>query len=380
MLALGFRPFFLAAGLAGALLIGLWLMVVSGAATPGYFADAAQWHAHEMLFGYSVAVIAGFLLTAVRNWTGREMPSGVHLAGLVSVWLLPRILFWMPDAPGLLVAVADLAFLPLLSIVLWRRLRHGANKTNRIFPVMLAGMAIANALMHAEVLGIGGGLGVVGYRLMLDLVVLLLLLLGGRVTPSFTKNAVPAAKPRQWPVLERLVIFLAVAVGLLHLAPVMEAVAAVLLCVLGFAQIARVAGWFHPGVWRVPILAVLHAGFLLLGSGLLLDGLSVFEVFPANLARHVTTIGGLGLVTLGMMSRVSLGHTGRVMRSAAGVNFAFVLLGLAVLFRVAGPLLNPDRYSLWVNVAGALWVLGFVLFLVIYLPILSRPRVDGRPG
>ncbi len=362
------------------MLIACWLALFSGTVAVHYYGDAVRWHAHEMLFGYTVAVIAGFLLTAVRNWTGRDTPSGGSLGALLLVWLLPRILCWLPGVPGPLVAAADMVFLPLLAIILWRRLRHGTNRFNLVFPVVLAGMAVANALMHADALGLGKGLGAPGYQLMLDLVVLLLLLLGGRVTPSFTRNAVPGANPRRWIVLERAVFVLAVTVGMSHALWPAHSVTGVLSCALGLATVLRVAGWFHPGITRVPILAVLHLGFLLLGVGLLLEGLSVFQVFPAGLARHATTIGGLGLITLGMMSRVALGHTGRVMRSSGAVNAAFVLLVLAALFRVVAPYLLPAQYPLWINLAGGIWITGFVLFIVVYVPILFRRRIDDQAG
>lgn len=379
LLALGFRPFFLAAGIAAALLMGLWLAMLAGWLPADGYYGAAGWHAHEMLFGYAAAVIAGFLLTAVRNWTGMDTLAGPGLGALVLLWLAARIAPLLP-VPRIVVALLDLAFLPLLAASLFQPLWLGTNRANRVFLALMAGMWLASLLVHLQALGLAEATAFKGNRLMLDLVLLTLLVVSGRVMPFFTKGGVPGAQPVVRPMVEHLTFLLATLAAIANLVAPWPIASGLLTCMLACVQVVRLAGWHDPRAWRNPILAVLYAGYLWLIAGYALDGLAGLGLLPPYPALHALTTGAVGVFTLGMMARVTLGHTGRTMRSCHLTNFAFVVVNLAAVVRVLLPLLLPESYILWLNLSGTLWILAFVLFLWIHASMLTAPRVDGRPG
>jgi len=380
LLALGFRPFFLLAGLAALVLMALWLAQWSGWLAPSDYYGVIGWHAHEMLFGYAAAVIAGFLLTAVRNWTGQPTPTGTPLGLLALLWLAARVLPFTP-APPLLIAATDLAFLPLVAVGLAGPLFRGSNKVNRVMLVLLGLMSLANLMVHAEALGAGTGWARHGQDLMLDLVLVLILMLGGRVIPFFMEMAVEGGQAVRYRGVE--IATFAGAVVLLVADLVLgrgHPAAGVAALFLGLVQAIRLAGWHDARLWRLPMLWVLYAGYGWIVLSLLLRGLAAFDLFPASPALHAFTAGGIGVLTLGMMARVALGHTGRAIEPATPTALAFVLVNLATALRVFGPWALPQAAHWWIDAAGALWMLAFALFLIVYLPILWRPRVDGRPG
>ncbi len=381
LFALGFRPFFLAAGISALVLLGLWLAFWQGVVpAKGYF-TLVEWHAHEMLYGYTSAVIAGFLLTAVKNWTGMAVPTGRWLAFISGVWLLGRILIVTPGAPGWLVALTDLMFLPLVGGSLWRPLWHGRNKVNRVFLLLFAGMTLGNALVHLDVAGVLPGWWPRGVYFMVDMVLLVLLLVAGRVVPFFTEKAVPGARSRVRPRIEQATFISMAAAALVELVLPRGAMAGAVFLLAALIQAMRLAGWYHPGVWRVPILWVLHIGYAWLVLGLALRGLAGFGLLPQAVALHAVTVGAIGVLTLGMMSRVALGHTGRNINDTGPlIPVAFVLLNLGAVVRVFGPLLWAEKFNVWINLAGGLWMLAFLLFAWRYVPILIAPRTDGRPG
>lgn len=379
LLALGFRPFFLAAALWAGLGMLLWVGVLAGRVpAPGHYGPIA-WHAHELLFGYVGAVIAGFLLTAVRNWTGIDTPTGWSLSALALLWLAGRIAPFLP-LPGELIALVDLAFFPALAAALWHPIWRGGNRVNRVFLALLAAMTLASALVHAQALGLIENGATRGNRLMLDLILLTLLLVAGRVMPFFTERAVAGAKPIVRPWVEQLTFVLAAVLLAANLAAPGSLGSGAIALGLGAVQAIRLAGWHHPGAWRIPILAVLYAGYLWLIAGYLLGGLAGLGLLPAFPALHALTAGAIAVMTLGMMARVTLGHTGREMRSSALTNLAFVLVNAAALARVVTPLVLPAAYGATLMVSGALWILAFGLFLWVHAPMLVRPRVDGSPG
>jgi uncharacterized protein involved in response to NO len=385
--ALGFRPFFFGAGAAAVLLMAVWLAVLAGhLSPPGYYPGTA-WHAHEMLFGYVGAVIAGFLLTAVRNWTGMPTPTGPRLAGLFGLWLAARIAPFLP-VPGLVVAALDLTFFPLLALGLLRPLWRGDNRTNRVFLALFAAMTLACLLVHLDALGLVSGTAPAGDRLMLDLALLTLLIVAGRVMPFFTERGVPRAKAQVRRPVEVLTFTLAPALALAHLLALLPwpwagyaaSLGAVLAAGLAVVQVLRFWGWQDPRAWRNPMLAVLYAGYLWLIAGLALDALSGLGWLAPFPALHALTAGAFGVFTLGMMARVTLGHTGRLVASSPATNAAFVLVNAAALARVLPALIAPASYTTWLVVSGALWMLAFGVFLWVYGPVLMRPRIDGRAG
>jgi len=383
ILALGFRPFFLAAGLLAVLSLLLWLGLLFGLIAPPSYLPGSNWHAHEMLFGYTAAVIAGFLLTAVRNWSGMPTPTGAVLASLVALWLAARLAPWL-GAPALLIAALDVAFFPALALSLWRPLWHGPNPNNRLFLGVFGGFTLASLLVNLDGAGLVPGLAVRGQRLMLDLVIVVMLVIGGRVMPFFTRAVIEGAQPatRVW--LDAL-IFAAVLTMLgLHLAAPASAIGSMLAglaaILAGLLQFMRLAGWHDHRVWTRPMLAVLYSGFLWLSAGLILDGLAAFGVLPPSIAIHAITTGAIGVLTLGMMARVTLGHTGREMHATRLTVLAFVLINIAALLRSPAALIAPDHYRDWLLAAGLCWIAAFALFTAIYGPMLVAPRVDGKPG
>jgi uncharacterized protein involved in response to NO len=377
--ALGFRPFFLVAGIAAVVAVVVWLAMLMGLLPqPGYLAGPA-WHAHEMLFGYLAAVIAGFLLTAVRNWSGMDTPTGMVLAGLVGLWLAARLMPWL-GLPPLMVALTDAAFFPALAIALWRPLWHGPNPVNRVFLLLLSGMSIASALVHLDALGVLPGGLARGHRLMLDLVILTMLLVSGRVMPFFTERGIMGAKPRSFPLVERLTFLFAGALLIADLVQPYGQLAGAFAIGLALLLLVRILGWHDRRVWTTPMLTVLYAGLLWLALGLILDGLPAFTALPPRGALHTLTIGAIGVVTLGMMARVSVGHTGRPMQAAGLTIVAFVLINCAAGLRGLAPLIYPGAYHTWLMSAGLCWIIAFGLFLWVHAPMLVRPRPDGRPG
>jgi uncharacterized protein involved in response to NO len=377
--ALGFRPFFLAAGIYAVLLMALWMLVLQGSFDLGTWSPLV-WHGHEMLFGFSVAVIAGFLLTAAQNWTGIRTPSGTPLAALFLLWLAGRLAFLIPGLPPAWVAVVDLAFLPVLAGVLALPILKARQMHNYPFPIMLLVLTAANALVHLDRLGWTSDAASLGLHLATYVVVTMIVVMGGRVIPSFTDNKL-RTRARRWPVIERLVLPSTLAALLASLLAPELILTALLAAIAALVHFIRLAGWYTNKFWAEPLLWVLHLGYawITLGFALLALSAAGFDG-AAGSALHAFTAGGIGLLTLGMMARVSLGHTGRLLEPAPLMTLAFIEIGLAALLRVAVPLFFPASHAAGMTASGLLWMIGFALFAVLYAPVLLRPRVDGKPG
>ena len=380
LFALGFRPFFSVAGVAAVVLMVIWLTAWIGRLPlPDYY-GVIGWHSHEMLFGFAAAIIAGFLLTAVRNWTGVDTPQGTPLALLALLWLAGRLLpFLSATTPAWLVAAVDLAFLPAVALAIAPALWQGAQKINRIFVPLLLLMGLANLLVHLQVLGVTAS-AARGIDMMLYMVVFLVTLVGGRVMPFFTQAVVPGfqATRRQWLETTTMGAFaVLITLQLFDSPPLLTGLTALLLALV---QALRVAGWHHPQVWRMPILWVLYTGMFWIVIGFLLLGLAATGLMGGNLAKHALSVGGIGVLTLGMMARVALGHSGRPIEPVRAIEIAFVLLNIAAAVRVFGPLVPVGSYTFWVHLSGGIWIICFLIFCWVYLPILSKPRIDGKPG
>jgi uncharacterized protein involved in response to NO len=279
-----------------------------------------------------------------------------------------------------MVAAVDLAFLPLVAIALYPALMRGKNRVNRLFLPLLGAMTLANALVHVQALGLAGDTAGRGTLAMLDLVLLLVLVVTGRVIAFFTERGVAGSTPRNREWLEQAGFAAAIALAVTDAAGAPPAVVGALCAALAVQTIARELGWHDVRVWRNPILWVLHAAVLWLALGFAMRAAASFGVVATNVALHALTVGAIGVLTLGMMSRVTLGHTGRDMRAPTTVAIAFVLLNLAAVARGIAPALWPERYVFLVHSAAGLWILAFALFVVAHAAMLWRPRVDGRPG
>ena len=378
--ALAFRPLFLLAGLSAVGLMVIWLAWLRGGlALNGYY-PGTTWHAHEMLFGYTAAAAAGFLLTAVRNWTGVQTIHHAPLAGLALTWLLARVLPFVPAVPPLWIVVIDMAFLPLAALAFAHPVWRVRQWNNFFFVPLLLVYALGNLLVHLNLLGVSSLPAGVGLRLGLGMVLLLLAVMGGRVIGFFIERGVPGAVVRRQGWVERLaapsiVVFVAAqAAGLAGWA--LASISLFVALVHGL----RLAGWHVPGLWRVPLLWVLYLGYGWLVAGFVLQAVASLGILPASLALHAFTAGAIGAMTLGMMARVSLGHTGRPMQVGKGISLAFALVLAAGLIRVGLPALSPSGTALAWSVSAGLWLAAFILFVIHYLPVLLRARVDGRPG
>ncbi len=383
LFAKGFRPFFLLASAFATLIVPLWLLIVRGHVTPRPYLDPMSWHAHEMVFGYVTAVIAGFLLTAVGNWTQRDTAVGAPLGALAGLWVAGRVAMLLAGSlPRSLSAIVDLLFLPALLIALGHPLLATRSRRNYGLLALVAALFAANLVMHLEALGVlAYGAARRASLAAVDLVLVVISVIAGRVFPMFTRNATQVASIRSIRALDLL------AVGGMVLLTLMDALAfgsqpaAVLSGVVAVLAAARAVHWGARHSLRQPLLWILHAGYAWMIVGLVLRAVAGFEPsLFASLATHALTVGVIGSLTLGMMARVSLGHTGRVLAVARPIAWAFAAINLAAVLRALVPIVAPASYLAALIASGTLWTLGFLAFLIVYAPILTKPRVDGKPG
>lgn len=373
ILSYGFRPFFLGAGMAAPLLVICWLAgLLAGHPLSPYF-DPLTWHAHEMLFGFAGAMIAGFLLTAVPSWTGSPAVNGTPLALLSALWLLGRSLPLLTDSP--LVAAVDLAFLPALALLIVPALWRAKDSRRLAFSAILFGLWSANGLTHLQVLMDRPGLANIGLQSAIGLILMLIVIIGGRIIPFFTQRALQNSSGQQqrWTPVEVLSVLTILCLPALDFMPVGLAVAIGLLGAL--AHTARLVGWYLPGVWSTPLLWVLYLGYGFMPVGFALKAASILGQAPPSAATHAFTTGAMGVVGLGIMARASLGHTGRALLPSPLTVCSFALAVAAATLRVGGPLMAlPLRPVLIAT--GWLWSLAFLCFIIVYLPILTKPRAD----
>jgi len=385
----GFRPFFLFAGLYAILAMAAWMAWI------GLYAGQTQalwirtdfppfqWHAHEMLFGYAGATLAGFLLTATPGWTGKKPVSGLPLALLAGLWLLGRAAVWFSStlSPSL-VAAMDLAFWVFLLYLVFKTLKGGAFR-HVVFFVILGLLTGANGMVHLQHLGLSDDTMQAAHLLALDTYIVLIVVIGGRIVPSFTRNALrrdgdaDPLPPRDW--LDRSAMVLTLSLLIADLAAPGASIVGWTAIAAATANGVRLAGWKG---WRIldqPILWIVHLGYLWLVVGLALKGYAVLsEDFSETTALHVLTVGAIGSMTLGIMTRAGLGHTGRSLQVPPAITVAYVILSLATIFRIAGPLWWPEYYNTAMMAAGASWCLAFAIFTWVFWPILTRPRVGGE--
>jgi uncharacterized protein involved in response to NO len=385
---LGFRPFFLLAGGFAVVSMVLWLALYSFAwqGLPAQY-PSQTWHAHEMIFGYLLAVVAGFLLTAVKNWTGQQTLHQAPLMALAAVWLLARVLPFT-SLPLIYTAVADLSFQLILSLALMQPIIRARQWQQFAIIGKLLFMLIANSLFYLGLLGIWPAGSTLGLYMAFYLFIALTLTMARRVMPFFIEKGVGVAftaRNYRWLDYASLGLFLSFMLAELSYIASGYAPLATLVSALALLQIPlhilRLAGWYHPAIWRKPLLWVLYAAYGWLILGFALKGLSIWLALSPWLAVHAFAYGGLSLMTVGMMARVILGHTGRnVFAPPPALNPLFALIMLGAVVRVFCVALWPQAHTVWIVLAQVLWIAAFSLFLWIYAPMLIKARVDGRYG
>ncbi len=377
LFALGFRPFYLLASVFAALSIPLWALQFSGWLGHPYLAGPL-WHAHEMLFGFTLAVIVGFLFTAGGNWTGLPTPTGWKLGALALLWIAARVLVLTPFAVA--AALANVAFPLAAAVALAVPFFKSGNRRNYFFVGLLVLLAAAAAALHLGQLGVVDVPAFLGVRVGLDIVLFILAVMGGRVIPMFTNNGVPGAGAAKHAGVEK--VALGSVLGLL-VADLVGLEGWVLAALAGVACVAHAWRWALWRPWktlRVPLVWVLHLAYAWVPLHLLLRSLAALGVVAPSLPTHALTVGAIGGLIIGMMTRTARGHTGRPLRADRFETACYGLVALAAVLRVGLPLLRPESTVAAVLASAALWSAGFALYAVRYWPVLSRPRLDGRPG
>ena len=375
--ALGFRPFYLLASTFSALSIGAWALQFCGVLTHPYL-QGPLWHAHEMIFGFTLAVVVGFLFTAGRTWTNQPTPHGVWLMALAALWVAGRIMVltpW-PWAAAFVNAAFPLSAAVGLAIPFWK----ARNRRNYFFVGLLVLLSAAQLCVHLSQLGVIHAPPWGGIQVALDIIAFIVAVMAGRVVPMFTNNGVPAARATRHPGVERAALGLLLALlaadgAQLHGWPI--EVLAVL------AALAHGVRW---GLWRpwtarrVPMVWVLHAAYAWLPVHLLLRAAAQAGWVTSSVATHALTVGVIGGLIIGMITRTARGHTARPLRADAFDVACYVLVLAAAPLRVIVPALWPAHTIGAIGASAALWCAGFALYAGRYGPFLLRPRLDGRPG
>lgn len=380
---LGFRPFFLGAGLFSVVSVVLWLAYFLNLfSLPAGPISSFQWHAHEMIYGYAMAVIAGFLLTAVKNWTGLPTPTGTKLALLFALWAVARIFFSLGEPFLIVSAICDLLFSSILLIVLSRLII--ISKQHKQFAVVakLLILLICNLLFFLGVYGkVESGFlwGIYGG---LYTIIGLILTIGRRVMPFFIERGIGGDVKlfnSKWLDLSSLFGVLVFFVSEIILeTPLLSALSAL---AIALVNAIRLIAWHHPGIWKRSLLWSMYLALWFICLGFVLFATSYFFNTPKHLAIHALAYGGIGLATLSMMSRVALGHTGRnIHQPSKAIELSLGLFIIGTLVRVFLPLLDAFNYLDLIKVSQLLWITAFIIFIVVYLPILLKPRPDGQPG
>lgn len=374
---LGFRPFYLIASVFAVASIALWALQLSGAIAHPYLAGPV-WHAHEMVFGFALAVVVGFLLTAGRNWTGLPTTTPATLKALVALWIAGRVLVLTPLHAW--AAVVTVAFPLAAAATLAGPFVKARNRRNYLFLGVLMLFALADACVHLAVLGIVDVPAQHGLQLALDLMLIVMAVIGGRVIPMFTNNAVQGAGATRHPWVERVALGSLPVLAIADAAGAPAAAIAVVAAAAALAHGLRWALWRPWSTLRVPIVWILHAAYAWIAIHLALRAAAEASWIAPGIAIHALTVGAIGGLTLGMMTRTARGHTARPLNADRWEVICYGAILLAAIVRVVGPLALPEGYLGWVLGSAALWAIAFGTYALRYWPILSRSRLDGLPG
>lgn len=380
----GFRPFFLLAGVYALVSVPAWLWIYTHGATMLSGVAPQFWHGHEMIYGFAIAAIAGFLLTAVPSWTGARGFGGRPLILLTLLWIAGRVVFFAGDRlPIWLIAVVELSFLPAVMLMLAQPLLRARNRNTPMLFVLgvlwLVDAAFVSALRFADPV-----LAQDTLHLAINIILVLVTVIGGRIVPSFTANALrrrgETVELVARPLLDRTVIGLTIAVAAVDLVARNSLASGALAAAAAIAHAWRLSGWYGHKTLREPIVWALHMGYAWLPIGFALKALWLLgDVSWAALWLHAFTMGAFATMILAVTTRASLGHTARPLVVSRAIAVAYLALTAGVIIRVLA-LVAGDAYRYAVSVAGGLWCVAFALYLIVYAPILIGPRADGKPG
>lgn len=386
LLSHGFRPFFLLAALYGALFLPLWLAAFVESLPVKVAFHPVVWHGHEMVFGFAAAAVCGFLLTASSTWSQIPPVTGRKLALVIGAWAAGRAAMWLSGIlPSILVAAADLALFPILAAAILPVLLSRGNRHNLLFLLALGLFFLANALVHLEAWTGVAGAAAVGLRLGVNLLALLIVIIIGRIVPTFLNVARLGRgfprKPAFRPWLEGLAVGSMALFVLLDLFMHESAWAGGAALATALAQAARMAVWRAGRELLKPFICALHLGYAWLTAGMALVGWAYLGgPVPWVSGLHAMTAGGIGTMVLAVMSIVGLLHTGRPAEIRPAIAAAYLFVSAAALVRTLAPIAIYESYREALIFSGALWAAAFLLYLWVYLPILARPRPDGIPG
>ncbi len=374
---LGFRPFYLLASLFSAFSVLLWAAQLLGY-LPSAYLQGPLWHGHEMLFGYTAAVIAGFLLTAVRAWTNEPTPSGVPLMALAALWVCGRVLVLTPFA--MTAAVVNAAFPVAIAVAIGIPLLRSRNVRNYFFVALLVLMGVLILAVHQALQGRFELSPRLGLQLALDVVLFIMVIMAGRVIPMFTNNGVPGANATRHALVEKLALGAVILLFAADLLQLPQTVIAMIALTSALAHGVRLSLWKPWRTLATPLVWILHAAYAWIILHLALRGLLALELMTGSYATHALTVGAIGGLTLGMMTRTARGHTGRPLIADGFEISAFLLIQVAAVVRVFGGIASPELYLVSVPLSALLWAAAFGLYTVRYWPVLTRPRLDGKPG
>lgn len=382
MLRLGFRPFYLGAALFAVLAMPLWIALYLGQVTSTLAVPPLLWHAHEMLFGFAIAVIVGFLLTAGKAWTGLATPRGAFLGALALLWAAARVAAVVGPYP--VYALLDLVLLPLVAAVLVDLLVRAHNRRNLPLAGILVLLSLANGAFHLAVLGTISIAPLVALHAGLALIVMIECVIAGRVIPAFTMSATPGLKLAARPALERATLSItALALALWVFAPSAAAwgwVNGAALALAAAMHLARQWQWQPAQTRTRPILWILHAAYAWIAVGFGLLALAQIGRIGASAGVHALAVGATGGLIIGMITRTARGHTGRPLKASKAEVLAYMLVMAAAALRVLGPLAMPQWLPQLLVCAALAWCAAFAIYLVVYAPWLMRTRRDGKDG
>ncbi len=331
-----------------------------------------------MLFGYTMAVVAGFLLTAVANWTGKPTPSGPALIALAALWMAGRVLVLTPYATA--GAIANVVFPLALAIGIGKAVVQSRNRRNYFFLGLLLLLGFAVLAFHLSHLGLLPWTELASLQAGLDVILFIMAVIGGRVIPMFTNNGIPGAQATRYPLVEKFALVGVLVLLGVDLLPVPTLVVAMLALLVALAHAVRLYLWQPWRTGSAPLVWVLHVAYGWIVVYLVLRGLAEIGVVGQLFAVHALTVGAIGGMTIGMMTRTARAHTGRPLSADGFETACFVLVALAAMIRVFGGMLLPGAYLTTVVVSGLCWSAAFGIYAVRYWPVLSRGRLDGKPG